>query len=347
MSCGLDSLVIGENEITGQVKQTYRIACEQGTNGMLTNKLFHAAFRTAKQVKSETGINEGNCSVGSVAVDIAAEIFPDLQHCKVLVIGAGRIGRIVTRNFAKQEVKGLIIANRSIAKAVELAQEVGGTAISLDNIIEQVGNVDVIVSGTGSADYLLCSHDVQRALQRSPAKQLLMVDIALPRDIDPEIGSLPGVILKNLYDLKGIVERNLEKRKQEIPKAQKIVAEEVQKFLTWKDSLKINSTIRALAIHFETLRLQELEKYEHQFPKETLTQVDAFTRSLAKKYIHHIVSNIRSLHEVCELDAREIHILEHLFDSHEIRDKRTLCRVKREQTCPKSNSCRYKPPQNS
>jgi glutamyl-tRNA reductase len=330
VSSGLDSLVIGENEILGQVKAAYKMACDHKTSGMMTNKLFHAAFKTSKRVKNETAINEGNCSIGYVAVDIAEDMFSDIQHCKVLLIGAGQIGRVVAKNFAKRGVEDLIIANRDFTKAESLVEEVGGSAIPLEKISEYIGRVDVAVSGTGSPDYLLCYEEMQSLLPHSSSKPLLMIDIALPRDFDPDIGSLPHVILKNLYDLSEVVDRNIKKREQEVPKVQKIIQEEVQKFLHWKDSLKINSTIKSLTQYFEAIRQKELEKYQHQFSEETSSQIEAFTKSLTKKYIHLIVSNIKSLHEVCELEPRQIHILEHLFDSQEISDKRTRCRVKRE-----------------
>ncbi len=335
---GLDSLVIGENEISGQIKEAYAVASQHKTNGLMTNKLFHAAFRTTKRVKNETKINTGNCSVGYVAVDMAEEIFPDIQQSKALLIGAGKIGRVVAKNFEKRNVGHLIIANRNLAKAERLAEEVGGTAISLDKIDEYIGKVDIMVSGTDSPEYLLRYEDMKRLISHLPPKPLLMVDIALPRDFDPVIGTLPNVSLKNLYDLKEVVDRNIKKRKQEVPKVHKIIREEIQKFLTWKESLKITATIKALTQHFEDLRLRELEKYEQQFPKEALSQVNAFTKSLTKKYIHLIVSNVKSLHEICELDQRQIHIIQHLFDCEGVSHERNNCRFKRQQSCAKTNT---------
>ena len=159
----------------------------------------------------------------------------------------------------------------------------------------------------------------------------MLVDIALPRDFDPQIGTLPNVLLKNLYDLREVVDANLKKREHEIPKVQAIVEDEVQKFLNWKDSLKINDTIKRLNLSFDAIRNQELNRYQHQFPEDALPQVDAFTKSLTKKYLHFIMSNIKSLYEVCDLDERQLHILQHLFDSHGVTDERsTRCRNARQ-----------------
>lgn len=311
VSSGLDSLVVGENEIAGQVKHAYRMACALKTTGTVLNKLFHAAFRTSKRVKNETTINEGNCSVGCVAVDMAQELFPALEACRVLLIGAGDMGKVLARTFANRRVGKMIIANRSVARAQELAGDTGGIAIPLDGIDDYLKQVDVIVSGTGSQEYLLRRADVQDM----PQQQLLMIDIALPRDFDPAIATLPNVVLKNLYDLKEVVARNIEKREAEIPTVDRIIDEELEKFVKWKDSLKINETIKVLTCHFENLRQQELERYQHQFPENMQDQLDCFTKSLTKKYLHLIISNIKGLYDTCDLDAGQIHILEHLFDS--------------------------------
>lgn len=337
VSSGLDSLVLGENEISGQVKRAYQIASELHATGALLNKLFHAAFRTSKRVKNETTINEGNCSIGCVAVDSAEEMFPDLERSHVLLIGAGDIGRVVARTFANRNVGKLSIANRSREKALELARETEGEAIALDRIHEHLEEVDIIVSGTGSPDYLLERSDIEQLLERRQRRDLLMVDIALPRDFDPQIAALPNVTLKNLYDLKAVVEGNLQKREQEIPKVEGIIAEELGKFLKWKDSLKINSTIKVLTQNFEIIRRQEIERYRNQFPEEISPQLEAFTTSLNKKYLHLIISNLKALYEVCDLDEGQMHVLEHLFDSQGVKNDETHCRHKRQQSCSKTN----------
>jgi glutamyl-tRNA reductase len=335
---GLDSLVVGENEISGQVKKAYKVACDYGTNGVMTNKLFHAAFRTSKRVKNETRINEGNCSVGCVAVDMAEASFPDLQQCRVLLIGAGDIGRVVAKTFAARQVKDLIIANRSLHKAEQLASEAGGTAIPLEQVDTYLDQVDIIVSGTGSPEYLLDYDDMAEWRQHHPSRHIMLVDIALPRDFDPKIGDLSNVLLKNLYDLREIVDANVKKRQDEVPKVRTIVQNEVQKFLNWKEALKINGTIKTLNLSFDAIRNQELERYHHQFPEEALLQVEAFTKSLTKKYVHLIISNIKTLSEVCDLDERQMHILEHLFDSHGVTDeKATGCRYARQHPGTQAN----------
>ncbi|MBD3308744.1 glutamyl-tRNA reductase [candidate division KSB3 bacterium] len=318
VSSSLDSLVIGENEIAGQVKEAYRTACALKTTGMLTNKLFHAAFRTSKRVKTETKINEGNCSISYVAVDLAEHIFPELHACRVLLIGAGAMGKAVAKNLAQRGVAKILIANRHLQKAVDLAQEVEGTAIPLTAIEEHIDAMDVIVSGTGSPDYLLRADQMQTLLTQPRSKPLLMIDIALPRDFDPQIALLPDVILKNLYDLKEVVDLNLKRREQEIPKVKAIIAEEVQKFLYWRESLKIKPVIQTLTTNFEAIRSEELDRQKKQIADDDLSEMDRVTKALTQKYVHVLISRLKELHKVCSLDAQQIHIIEQLFDSHEI-----------------------------
>ncbi len=343
VSSGLDSLVVGENEIAGQVKRAFKFACDRHSTGVLLNKLFHSSFRTSKRVKNETTINEGNCSVGCVAVDIAEEQFPSLEQSQVLLIGAGDIGKVVARTFADRNVGKLLIANRSQETAIELAHEVGGRAISLDQIHEHLGQVDIIVSGTGSPDYLLRCSEIEELLERHPQQRLLMVDIALPRDFDPQIATLPNVTLKNLYDLKNVVKRNIRKREQELPRVEGIIADELQKFLKWKESLKINSTIKVLTQNFEIVRRQEMERYRNRFSDEVFPQIETFTKSLNKKYLHLIISNLKSLYQVCDLDEGQMHILEHLFDSQGVKNDEAHCRYKRQQSCSDTNADCHRP----
>jgi len=329
---GLDSLVIGENEIAGQLKEAYRTACDLKTTGILTNKLFHAAFRTSKRVKNETKINEGNCSVGCVAIDLAEQMFPEIQTCRVLLIGAGNIVRVVAQNLKNRCVENIFIANRSFDKALNLAEKIGGTAIPFHDIDRRLGDMDIVISGTGSPEYLFQYNYMETLLNQRRNSPLLIVDIALPRDFDPEIDHLPNVTLKNLYDLQEVVYLNIKKREQEIPKVKRIVAEEVQKFLSWRTALRIKPTIQALTENFETIRLIELEKQGKQFPDETFSQVEQFTKALTNKYIHLIIANLKSLHEICNLTPGQIHIIQHLFDSHGIFDEYTNCRFKRQQS---------------
>lgn len=339
---GLDSLVLGENEITGQVKTAYRMACDCKTNGMLLNKLCHAAFRTAKRARTETKINAGNCSVGVVAVDLAQDVWPDLSNCRALVVGAGEISRVAAKTLADRKTQQIIITNRTLPKAVALAEEVGGSAIPLEEMLNYINQVDIIISGTGSSEYVFRYEDMQRVLANSPHR-IVMVDIALPRDVDPQIGTLPGVALHNLYDLKAIVDRNVQQRQQEIPAVRRIVEEEVEKFLAWKQTLKVSATIQTLHRHFETLRTQELSRYQHQLSAEQYAQLDSVTQSLTNKYIHVIISNLKSLNEVCELNAQHIHIIQNLFDCEGMPNVRTCCRFKREHACARPDAACYRP----
>jgi glutamyl-tRNA reductase len=289
-------------------------------------------------VKNETKINEGNCSIGCVAIDLAEQMFPNIQACQIVLIGAGDIMQVVAKNLKARDVDNICIANRNFTKAIQLAEEVGGTAIPFHKIDEQFGQADIIISGTGSSDYLFRYDDMKEVLKRRWDNPLLIIDIALPRDFETEIGHLPNVTLKNLYDLQAVVDLNLKKREQEIPKAEKIIAEEVRKFRSWKEALRIKPTIQAVTENFERIRIPELEKQRSQFSDETFSQLDHFTKSLTNKYIHHIISNLKLLHKVCSLTPNQVHIIEQLFGCYEDIEEYPHCGFKRQQPCAKTDT---------
>jgi len=314
VACGLDSLVIGENEIIGQIKTAYKTACQFNTAGTLFHRLFHAAFKTSKRVKNETAINQGSCSVGATAVDMVTHFQSTLNTTTVLLIGAGEIGHITARILARRSVGTLLIANRSPDKAVRLANEVGGTAVPFPNISELIGQVDVIISSTSSPDYLFTLSDVQTLLSRRTSEQLLIIDIALPRDFDPAIATLPGVVIKNIYDLKAIVDLNRQKREQEILPVERIIEEELQKFLNWQASREIHSVIHALKTHIEDIRREELQIYHHRVQEDTFRQMEKLTRRLTGRYVHSLIAQLKFLHETHRLSAENLDIIEALFD---------------------------------
>ncbi|PIE32352.1 glutamyl-tRNA reductase [candidate division KSB3 bacterium] len=312
--CGLDSLVIGENEIAGQLKTAYHQACQLETAGMFLHKLFHAAFRTSKRVKNETEINQGCCSVGAAAVDMAVQCDIRFNNATVLLIGAGEIGQVTAKILAKREVGKLLIANRSPQKSVRLAKEVGGVAIPFHRIYELLSQVDVVISSTSAPKYLFTLAAIKDVVHHNPKGHLLIIDIALPRDFDPAIGNLPGVTLKNIYELKEVVDLNLKKREQEVITVERIIEEELQKFIDWQTSLEINPVIQTIKDYIEDIRREELRKYRYRFEDDTFFQVEKFTKGLAGKYMHTLIAQLKSLHENNRLNAENLGIIEELFD---------------------------------
>ncbi|GAK53777.1 glutamyl-tRNA reductase [Candidatus Moduliflexus flocculans] len=318
VSCGLDSLVVGENEIAGQIKEAYRRACEINTAGTILHKLFHTAFKTSKRIKTETDVNKGCCSIGAAAVDMADQFCAGKRGATVLLIGAGEIGQTTARILGKRQFGRVMIANRTLEKSAALAKEIGGVAIPFHNMYEMFGKADVIISSTSAPGYLVSLSEMKELLPPPPARPLLVVDIALPRDFDPAISELPGVTVKNIYDLKEIVDVNLKRREQEVGNVEQIIAEELQKFTDWQASLKINAALASIRSYFDELRREELEKCRYQFDEKTFAQVDKLTHALAGKYMHGLIAQVKALHEDNRIDAANLDVIERLFKQQRI-----------------------------
>ncbi len=230
---GLDSMVVGETEILGQVKDAYAAALERGATGAALNRLFQQAFRVAKQVRTETGITRGSVSVGSVAVELAGKIFGDLTACRVLLLGAGEAGARVARSLQSRGVRSLVIANRTFERAAELASELGGMALHFDHWCHALGDADIIVACTASRGRVLSAGDMAPFLAARGDRPLFLVDLAVPRDFDPALNDLEGVFLHDLDSLQAIAQRGMEGREGEIERCEKLIAEHLEEFLAW------------------------------------------------------------------------------------------------------------------
>ena len=225
VACGLDSLVLGETEILGQLKKAYDAALAAGQTGKVLNKVFQNAFSVAKKVRSETSIQKGNTSVASVAVDLAEKIFDGLQERDVMVIGAGDTSEKTARALLSRGARSLFVSNRSFERAADLAAELGGRAIRFEDWEQEFARIDIIISSTSAPHYVLDRGRLADLLKRRPPKPLLLIDIAVPRDIDPEVRDLDGVYLANVDDLQSIAEEHLRTRRVEIARCETIIRE--------------------------------------------------------------------------------------------------------------------------
>jgi glutamyl-tRNA reductase len=227
VASGLDSMVLGETEITGQIKNAYQIAQEGKLTGRMLNRVFQKALSTAKAVRTKTNIGRGATSVGSVALELAEKIFGgDLSQKNVMIVGAGKMGEACIRHLAKQGVKSVLVANRSVERAEALAAEFGGRAVRLDECLQAMTEADIVVSSTGSPDTILHRTDIENVMKTRRNRPLALIDIAVPRDIDPEVQFVPGVYLYDIDDLEAIVRENVRNRKQELAQCHEIIAEE-------------------------------------------------------------------------------------------------------------------------
>ncbi|MBN8247980.1 MAG: glutamyl-tRNA reductase [Verrucomicrobia bacterium] len=228
---GLDSLVLGETEILGQLKLAYQRALESGSTGRLLNKLFQAAFAAGKKIRSETQIQRGNTSVASVAVDLAEKIFDRLSDRQVMVIGAGDTSEKTARALLSRGAHSVIVSNRSWDRAAALAEELGGRAIHFDEWEREFAALDILISSTSAPHFILDVARLERLLARRPARPLLLVDLAVPRDIDPEVRRLDNVYLANVDDLQAIADEHVRSRRVEIARCDAIVRERVQAWI--------------------------------------------------------------------------------------------------------------------
>lgn len=230
VACGLDSMMVGEGQVLGQVKTAWQAALMAGTTDSLLNVIFNRAVRTGKRGRAETRISRGAVSVGSAAVELAKKIYGNLEMRQVLIIGAGKMSEVAAKLLGS---KAIFVANRTFPRACELAERVGGSAIHFDQLDEHLKFCDIVISSTGSAHYILSYPRIQNAVNERK-DPLFLIDIAVPRDIEPRVGELSRVYLYDIDDLNSIAAENLKERQQEIPKVETIIEEEKENLLKWQ-----------------------------------------------------------------------------------------------------------------
>ncbi len=290
VACGLYSLVPGEPQIQGQVAEALEIAQSGGFAGPITSALFRAALVTGKRARNETAISRNAASVSHVAVQLARHLFPDLHKAHVLLVGSGQMSEVAARNLLDNGAQELVIINRTHANAVDLAQTLGATHRSFSDLSDALVDADVVISSTKAPHALITPERMQPVLEKRNERSLLLIDIALPRDVDPEVGALPHVHLYNLDDLQAQVERGISLRLQEVEHVHTIISEEVVVFDRWLSSLSVTGTISDLRQSIEVLRQQELARAMRSLAP-TLSEREAvvvqeLTTRLVNKILH-------------------------------------------------------------
>jgi glutamyl-tRNA reductase len=288
VAAGLDSLVVGEPQILGQVKSAYTVASEQHYTGTVLNRLFHLAFSAGKRVRFETGLGEGAVSISYAAISLAKKIFGDLSRLQVLVLGSGEMGKLTGMHLRAQGVRGIALASRTRSTADRLAAQIGATACDWSEIDAALGHADILVTATGAPSHVLSMADVERVMKTRRDRPLFIIDIAVPRDVDPAAGTLEQVFLYNVDDLQDIVQTNLERRSSELTRADAIVSSEAAKFAAWLQAREIIPTVVALRERFESIRRAELDRLQHKLtglPPEARAQVDHITKLIVEKLL--------------------------------------------------------------
>jgi glutamyl-tRNA reductase len=288
VAAGLDSMVVGEPQILGQVKDAFARAAKQKCTGALTNRLFNAAFTVGKRVRSETGLGEGAVSVSYAAISLARKIFGDLKGLDVLVLGAGEMAKLTGMHFRDHHVGQLSIASRTFATAEALAAELKGRAIPWSSLNGALAAADVVVAATGANEPVLSRERVEEAMRPRQNRPLFLIDIAVPRDVEPSVGELDQVFLYNIDDLQAIVRENLARRRAELELAETIVGDEVRRFSAWIHSREIIPTVVALRQRFESIRQSELRRLESKMSglsPEARARVDEITHLIVEKLL--------------------------------------------------------------
>ena len=298
VAAGLDSLVVGEPQVFGQVKSAYTLAADRGTTGALLNRLFHAAFTTGKRVRAETGLSEGAVSVSYAAVGLAKKIFGTLKGRTVLIAGAGEMASLTGTHLKAQEVERIIVASRTPESARRLASELEGEAVAWSELPHALVSADVTVTATGASKPVVTRELVQRVMRQRPHRPLFIIDIAVPRDVEAATGNLEQVFLYNIDDLQQIVQDNLAKRGAELSRAEAIINEESTRFAEWLRSRDVIPTVVALRERFEAIRRSELRRLDPKLaglPPEARARVDEITRLLVEKLLLSPTEQLKSL----------------------------------------------------
>ena len=305
VACGLDSLVLGEPQILGQMKSAYAVAREAGTVGPLLGRLFQATFSTAKTVRTDTAIGENPVSVAFAAVSLAKQIFADLHRSQALLIGAGETITLVARHLYEQGVKRIVVANRTLERASQLAEQFGAHAVLLSEIPNELVNSDIVISSTASQLPILGKGAVERALKQRRYKPIFMVDIAVPRDIEPEVGNLDDVYLYTVDDLHEVIEENLTSRQGAARAAEELVANGADEFMLRLRELAAVDVLKAYRQQCESLRDEELAKAQRALangsPAEEVLQ--QLARGLTNKLLHAPSVQLKKLTAAGRLDA--------------------------------------------
>lgn len=296
VAASLDSMIIGEPQILGQIKGAYREAVANRTTGVILNRLLHKTFSVAKRIRTETGIGDHAVSVGYAAVELAKKIFRELSDKNVLLIGAGEMAELAAEHLFHQRVRRILVVNRTRERAEELARRWQGQALGWGDLATALTETDIVVSSTGARETIIRAEEVRRIMRQRKQRPLFFIDIAVPRDIDPEVNTVDNVFLYDIDDLEGIVVQNMAERKQEALAAERIVTEESRKFRHWLNGLAVVPTIIALRKKMETILEGEWKKSAPVLAGMTPRQqkaVEAMLEAVINKILHDPITFLK------------------------------------------------------
>ena len=297
VASSLDSLVLGEPQILGQLKTAYRQAVDADTAGLIVNKLLHKSFSVAKRVRTETAVASSAVSISYAAVELAKRIFDDMGSHEALLIGAGEMAELAAMHLMQAGIRRIRVANRTMSRAQELADRIGGEAVPFDRLFDYLVDADIVISSTGAPDAIIRAADMRDVLRRRKHRPMFLIDIAMPRDIDPDVNNLDNIYLYDIDDLKEVVEENLAQRRGEAEKAKAIVDAEVEAFSAWVRSLALQPTIVDLVRRGEDIMREELAlTFKRLGPVDDSTRkaLEVMADSLVRRFNHAPLTFLRN-----------------------------------------------------
>jgi glutamyl-tRNA reductase len=289
VASSLDSMVVGEPQILGQVKDAYRLATEAKVSGVILNRLLHRTFFVAKRIRTETGIGGHAVSISYAAVELGRKIFGSLESKNVLLVGAGEMAELAVEHLIRNKVGDIYVANRTFENGVELARRFNGQALRFEEIADCLKVVDIIISSTGSPDFVITRDQVKGVIRIRRNRPIFFIDIAVPRDIDPQVNRLSNSYVYDIDDLQGVIDENIEDRQKEAIKGERIVDEAVIQFRDWSASLEVVPTIVALRNKLESIAETEIKKtlQSNKIPESGAQAIKKMADSLINKILHH------------------------------------------------------------
>lgn len=320
VSSGLDSMVIGETQILGQVKDSYLLAQEDHVIGTIFNQLFKQAITFAKKVHSETGIGENAVSVSYAAVELSKKIFSNLKGCNVLIVGAGKMSNLALQNLYSQGVGKVTVINRTPENAVKLASQFNGVGKGLDSLENSLKEADIVISSTGSKEYVITEKMIQRIEKSRKGKPLFLVDIAVPRDIEPSIHNISSAFLYDIDDLQGIVAENLAEREKEAVKIKQSIADEIDQFQSWLSMLGVVPVISALrekALDIQSDTMTSLERKLPHLSERDLKVIQKHTKSIVNQLLRDPIMKAKEMGSTKQSEA-QIALFKEIFNLDEL-----------------------------
>jgi glutamyl-tRNA reductase len=297
VACGLDSMVVGESQILGQVRHAFDLAQSEQSVGRVLGRVLPLALEVGKRARTETNISRGAVSPSSVAVQLARQALGDLEQRSVLVIGAGDAAQATVRSLADDGVAEIVVSNRSLSRAEAIASEVGGTAVPYAELSKALCRADIVISSTGAADHIVLADDLRVVAELRDQRPLLCIDIAVPRDIDPDAATIPSIVLYNVDDLEALCEANLKEREREVAGVEEIVEEGLLEYRTWYSAQQVLPTIGALYQRAESIRRTEMERTVRRLSALSAQDrdlIDVMTAAIVRRILHGPVAALKA-----------------------------------------------------